>query len=58
MGRFSKQKNATFYPNISSLKTTIVEEWNKMSEEFILKVCKSFVGCVDTITETHSIHIE
>ena len=34
--------NATSSPNISSLKITIEEEWNEMSEEFILKLCKSF----------------
>ena len=31
--------NATSYPNIGLHKTAIEEEWNKMSEEFILKVC-------------------
>ena len=31
--------------------TAIEEEWNKMSEEFILKVCKSFQRCVDSIIE-------
>ena len=43
--------NATFHPNISLLKTVIEEEWNKMSEEFILKACKSFQRRVDTIIE-------
>ena len=41
--------NATSYPNIGSLKTAIGEEWNKMSEEFILKAFKSVQRCVDTI---------
>ena len=31
--------NATSNPNIGLLKIAIEEEWNKMSEEFILKVC-------------------
>ena len=31
--------NATSHLNIGSLKTVIEEEWNKMSEEYILKVC-------------------
>ena len=31
---------ATFYPSIDSLKTAIEKEWNKISEEFILKKCK------------------
>ena len=31
--------NATSHPNIGSLKTAIEKEWNKMSEEFILKAC-------------------
>ena len=43
--------NATSHPNIVSLKTAIEEEWNKMSEEFILKECKSFRRRVDTIIE-------
>ena len=43
--------NVTSHLNIGSLKTAIEEEWNKMSEEFILKVCKSFRRCVDTIIE-------
>ena len=34
--------NAFSHPIIGSLKTAIEEEWNKMSEEFILKICKSF----------------
>ena len=51
MGRFRNQTNVTSHPNIGSLKTAIEEEWDKMSEEFILKVCKSFRRCVDTIIE-------
>ena len=31
--------NVISHPNIGSLKTITGEEWNKMSEEFILKVC-------------------
>ena len=31
------QTNATSHPNIGLLKTAIEEEWNKMSEEFVLK---------------------
>ena len=34
-----------------SLKTAIGEEWNKMSEEFILKICKLFRRRVDMIFE-------
>ena len=52
------QINATSHINISSLKTTIEEEWNKMYEEFILKACKSFRRCVDTISEKDGGHIE
>ena len=33
------------------LRLAIEEEWNKMSEEFIFKVCKTFQRCVDTIIE-------
>ena len=46
-----KTTNATFHPNIGSLKTAIEEESNKMYEEFILKTCKSFRRCVDRIIE-------
>ncbi len=34
--------NATSHQNISTLKTTIEKQWNKMSEEFILKASRSF----------------
>ena len=43
--------NATSPLNIGSLKTTIAEEWNKMSDESILGICKSFRRRVDTIIE-------
>ena len=36
---------------IGSLETTIEEEWNKMSEEFFLRACKSFWMRVDAIIE-------
>ena len=45
------ENNTTFYPNISSSKTAAEEEWNKISEEFILKARKSFRRRVTTITE-------
>ena len=50
--------NAASHPNISSLKTTTEEEWNKMSEEFILKACKLFQRHVDTIIEKNGGYIE
>ena len=43
--------NAASHLNISSLKTDIEGEWNKMPEEFILKACKSFRRHVDKIIE-------
>ena len=43
--------NAFSHPNIGLLKTVIEEEWNEMSEEFILKAYKSFRRRVDTIIE-------
>ena len=46
-GILENKSNATTHPNIGSLKTAIEEEWNKMSEEFILKACKSFRMRVD-----------
>ena len=41
--------NGTSHSNNCSFKTAIEEEWNKMSEEFILKARKSFRTSVDTI---------
>ena len=38
--------------------TAIEDEWNKMSDEFILKTCKSFWRCVDTIIEKNGGYIE
>ena len=41
--------NATSHANIGSLKSAIKEEWNKTSEELILKPCKLLRRRVDTI---------
>ena len=43
--------NATSHPNIDVFKSAVEEEWNKMSEEFILTVFKSFRRRVDTKIE-------
>ena len=40
------------------LRFAIEEEWNKMSEEFILKACKSFRRRDDTIINKKIDHIE
>ena len=37
--------------------TAIEEEWNKISEEFILKIAKSFRKRVDTIIEKNGGYI-
>ena len=50
-GVFENKTNATSYPNIGSFMTAIEEEWNKLFEEFILKVCKLFRKRVDTMIE-------
>ena len=50
--------NTTSHPNIGSLKTSIEEEWNKTSDEFILKASKSFRIHIETISEKKSGHIE
>ena len=34
-----KKTNASAHSNIGSLQTAIEEEWNKISEEWILKAC-------------------
>ena len=41
-GVLENKTNATSHPNIGSLKTVFGEEWNKISEELILKASKSF----------------
>ena len=51
MGRFKNKSNAISHPNTGSPKTAIEEEWNNISEEVILKACKSFRRRVDTIIE-------
>ena len=50
--------NAPSSPNIGSLKTVIGEEWNKISEEFILKACKSFRRPEHRIINKNDVHIE
>ena len=50
-GVLENKIDATSYLNTGLLKNAIEGEWNKMSGEFILKVCKSFRKRVDTITE-------
>ena len=50
-GVFQKTNQRPLPKNIGLLKTAINEEWNKMSEEFILKACKSLWRCVDTTDE-------
>ena len=49
--------NATSYQNISLLRTAIEEEGYKMSEEFILKVCKLFWRRVDRLIEKKMVAI-
>ena len=41
-GVLENKLNATSLPNIGLLKIATEEEWNKTSEEFILKACKWF----------------
>ena len=43
-GILENKTNATSHSNIGSLKTAIDEEWNKISEEFILKHANNFKG--------------
>ena len=57
-GVLENKPNATLYSNIGSLKTAINEEWNEMSEEFILKAFKSFQKRVDRIIFKNGGHIE
>ena len=50
--------NLISHPNTSLLKTAIEEKWIKASEEFILKISKSFWRRVDAIIEKSSGHFE
>ena len=43
-GILENKTNATSHPNIALLKTADKEEWNKMSEEFIMKAANDFKG--------------
>ena len=56
-GVLEKKTNATSHPNICSLQIATVEEWYKMSEEFIFKACTSFQKRVDTLIEKNGCHI-
>ena len=58
MGRLENKTNTISHSNISLLKTANEEKRNKMSEEFILNVCKSFRMRVDAIIEKNGSHIE
>ena len=58
LGALENKTNATSHRNIGLLKTAIEEEWNKMSEEFILKAYKLCWRCVDKIIEKYGSHIE
>ena len=57
-GILENKTNPISHLNIGLLKTAIEEEWNKISEEFILKACKSFQMYVDTIIEKNGDQIE
>ena len=57
-GVLENKTNATFHPNIGLFKISIEEEWNKISEEFIMKACISFRRCVNTIIEKNGGHIK
>ena len=50
-GILENKTNSIPHPDIGSINSAIEEEWNKMSEESILKTCKSFRRCNDTIIE-------
>ena len=50
-GVLENKTNATSHSNIGSLMTAVGEELNRMSEEFILKSCKSFRRRVHAIIE-------
>ena len=57
-GILKNKTNATSNSNFGSLKTAIEEKGNKMSEEFILKACKSFWRRVDTIIFENDGHVK
>ena len=50
-GILENKTNATAHPNIGSLKTGIEKERNKMTEDIIMKACKSFQKRVGKIPE-------
>ena len=48
-GVLENKTNAISHLNIGSLKTAVEEKWNTKSKESILKACKLFWKCVNTI---------
>ena len=56
-GVLENKTNATAHLNIGLLKNAFEEEWDKISEEFILKAYESFWRRVDKIIEKNGVHI-
>ncbi|QQP39751.1 Uncharacterized protein FKW44_013563 [Caligus rogercresseyi] len=44
-GTLKKETNTTSHPNVDSLKTAIVAEWDILSEEFIINSWKTSTSC-------------
>lgn len=53
-----KETNRTSHPNLGSLKAKIIEEWNKMSPDFIRKSCVAFRPRVEAVIAAEGSHIE
>ena len=57
-GVLDRATNKTSHPNIDSLKAAIIKEWDNLSEDFIVKSCRSFRHRIETIIANNGGHIE
>jgi len=57
-GVLEKSVNKTFHLSISSLKTSITEEWSKLSGDFIVTSCQAVRHRVKSVIDNNGGHIE
>ena len=57
-GILEQATNKTSHPNIDSLKAAIIKEWDNLSEDFIVKSCRSFRHRIETAIANNGGHIE
>ena len=50
-GIMDKNARATPHPNLESLKTSIIREWNNLSQDYVAKTCQQFRGRLEKAVE-------